>query len=826
MLKANQLCATALAGPVLLVVPLALASCGGVAEVGPSEVGSTDRGLFGDVTIDPSCEALGADGKPIYDVDAFRAGVEWLRGRVLSDEYRECLADAFVTSALGASPEDIVRASATALGVTLECGSCGDVGAACAGSIPDDGSPERITFTASALTLPPETVGSILLHEIMHNHGFSHPFGYWDETVPEVVQDCIVEGHPRSWSRSTLHGLVATAKMASATGALTHEARCAAGRYASGMVVGLDPTSRRPSSIGLWCSEVLPTGTGNSIWQAGDFSVPAFAPSSSCAPGELMIGAHGHAQIGGGLLSIASTCAPLSELRSADTIAPRFVTPRLGLYTWPMQDARRACPTHKAVVGVRATRATASAPFDSLEVLCDDLPESHFAPAPALTAGVGTLGGQAFTRACQGAGVLIGLYGAMLDGHVGALAGKCAPMIGDVLMAWRSYQTELAGELDVLGRSWLQLQAVTRQESAPFTACALGGTIARRGLDTNRNHVLDAAEVTGTRTLCDRAILSPTVFGRITGIRRAKARVVFATPDRCPYGGNAVWLGFDDDGSGTLDRGEVVYDDAACHAGDGTCPDDEVMVGVTGRVDTRIRSIAPLCSRYTDWATTTTAPHPAPDIDLGTAGTAFERRCARGQVAVGLSGRGTGDIGTLQVACAQPTPGVPLERIEPSIGTFSNASYPPRPRRCPDRSPLVGFETDLDGDTLLGVAPLCSRPTPTGIAGPGYELPTLGDVGHGPLQVRDRCPAGQALVGLLGRASVLVEGIVGVCADPVTWKGSGVAPLTPLTYRGSSNAGYPSFVRYCPRGKMLLGLSAPDAVFGNVSLLCGASGPE
>lgn len=100
-------------------------------------------------------------------------------------------------------------------------------------------------------------------------------------------------------------------------------------------------------------------------------------------------------------------------------------------------------------------------------------------------------------------------------------------------------------------------ELVVATGDATAADCPYGGTVVRSGLDSNRNQVLDDAEVRNRTAVCNAAPAQPQP--------RIVIRLV-AEPrgDHCAEGGTGVQSGPDGNGNGALDDDEVSHTDFVC----------------------------------------------------------------------------------------------------------------------------------------------------------------------------------------------------------------------------------------------------------------------
>ena len=102
---------------------------------------------------------------------------------------------------------------------------------------------------------------------------------------------------------------------------------------------------------------------------------------------------------------------------------------------------------------------------------------------------------------------------------------------------------------------------VDAREEPPGANCPNGGVALLRGVDNNRNDLLDPAEVTSTDYVCNGTDGQDGVDGR---------EIILTSRDEpigtaCPTGGTALSWGYDDDRDGTLDADELERTEYVCN---------------------------------------------------------------------------------------------------------------------------------------------------------------------------------------------------------------------------------------------------------------------
>lgn len=99
---------------------------------------------------------------------------------------------------------------------------------------------------------------------------------------------------------------------------------------------------------------------------------------------------------------------------------------------------------------------------------------------------------------------------------------------------------------------------------APGAACATGGVRVAAGLDSNGNSVLDVAEETASAAICNGAQGATGAAGA-TGLSSLTAIVAEAAGANCTYGGTKTTSGLDSNRNDVLDAGEVTSTQYVCN---------------------------------------------------------------------------------------------------------------------------------------------------------------------------------------------------------------------------------------------------------------------
>jgi len=109
--------------------------------------------------------------------------------------------------------------------------------------------------------------------------------------------------------------------------------------------------------------------------------------------------------------------------------------------------------------------------------------------------------------------------------------------------------------------------AVNKRLIEANATCPNGGIEIDMGVDTNKNGLLDAGEISSTETVCngnDGAVGADGTDG--ANGTSAAVRLTASTDASCPFGGTNIDVGIDTNANGTLDDAEVLDSSLICHA--------------------------------------------------------------------------------------------------------------------------------------------------------------------------------------------------------------------------------------------------------------------
>ncbi len=107
---------------------------------------------------------------------------------------------------------------------------------------------------------------------------------------------------------------------------------------------------------------------------------------------------------------------------------------------------------------------------------------------------------------------------------------------------------------------------VRTEPETPGANCTHGGLALERGLDINRDGILQPSEIENTSYVCNGAPGTPGQDGKRALVRQEDE----PAGSNCPFGGRAILSGLDEDGNGYLDNTEVTSMGYACNGAPGT----------------------------------------------------------------------------------------------------------------------------------------------------------------------------------------------------------------------------------------------------------------
>lgn len=638
--------------------------------------------------------------------------VDWLIGRVLSYEYQACIADAFGVESEGRAIEELIANSMTLRDVYFTCTdngckkSCnGDVCTYSPACASHDTINETLTVARSfATNASVEDLGSVILHEIMHNHAWYH-MHFYGPTWPDHAQVCARDEEAWGVNRRDMGGEVALAPVGGDGGVML-EQRCDDHEAMVGLRGAVnDSAIARLSPI---CRKI----DGDEIVDGYEF-FPMSVPSGSthfwdfCPTGQVVTRILGNADHI--VRRTMLVCSDLSALRAPEDITiPSTTRSARGHTQGHFFD--RDCLNRKAGVGLRMRHG---ALLDRFELICDDAPvgprdvEGH-------TWGVGGWGGQPFDLDCEGHSVLTGLYG-QWDPQIGAhrtIGGQCRPLTHGSLSRDRTWggalnYTEYAGGM--LNNS--QLNDVRN--------CGDGELLV--GLATHANHMVvhtspicanwstwregnPSTRVVSPKTiaglspqteLCSPGQVATAIKGR-AGARIDRLQLVCEEPD--PSG--SLTRVADEGGSGGQPFEEV-------------CPQGRPVTGIWTLEDgTRLKALTAQCGRHTDLGTSTFG-----GVRLSSLKGHEDNRmdsCPLGQVAVGLEvAEDNGLVDRVRVLCLPEADAIlGSTRVTPFTGPWRGdaSNTATKPLRCKNGEVMRGLY-GRQGALMDAVGIVCGKPT-------------------------------------------------------------------------------------------------------------------
>ncbi len=622
--------------------PLVLAACAAEPTPAPAPVASAAEPLYGPITFE-GCTAT--------EAQQLQQAIDWLRGRASTTAW--CLAEALPTDHLWASAETIGALASTRLGLTLKCvdDDCGTnpLVAACASPIAA-GDPERVLVVRRFLAKTPfvEAVGSSLAHELMHNHGFQHPNGYQVNSVPDLIEECVLYDHPLTVHHEHLSDRAPIAHVGGA-GGTEQDALCGPQQIATGI---FGATGGALTRFGLRCQSPL-LGQLSGDVRVGGGAVPGGSTpfEDVCPTGQTLIGLWGWA--GDMVTLVQPVCETLAKVRSdegrvfGDYIGPEHGT-RSGEFFF------RYCPSRQVVTGARLAQGSQ---VNRVALVCDDV-RSLRVPATRDAGSSGGNGGAPFSRACEGNGVMTGLFGRHNgDSVLQTLGAECSPMTGE----FPDYGARTRYFVDPAG------PALTDNGDAGW-----------------RKTCADSQVMVGMR------LVSSAVNGHGPYVRNA-------TP---------LCARFDSwrDGTGVPAAvGDSAILTALGTVTDVTCNAREVVVGFTGREGSLIDRVAVTCAEpEAGGKIMTVASAGAAPI-----GRQSFARCPLGEPMTGIALGFDAQLTAASGRCGRVYGTAVHGRLGYAMPTFGKADAALAERACAAGEVVVGFAGDLSGSQIRRFAPIC-----------------------------------------------------------------------------------------------------------------------
>jgi len=234
-----------------------------------------------------------------------------------------------------------------------------------------------------------------------------------------------------------------------------------------------------------------------------------------------------------------------------------------------------------------------------------------------------------------------------------------------------------------------------------------------------------------------------------------------------------------------------------------SCPTGELMLGIHGMSDWKLRSLGGFC-------------RPADDIESGSyeylsidgksVGDTYLRPCPLGQAVKGIRSYAT-SAGVQGYTLSCEDLGSATEQAVSSLDMAGESSGQQYLDRCPRHAVMNGL-FGRSGSEVNQLGGVCTQVWSSGDyvrrTGPAMILPGRGSVSAGEDWPGEECPAGQALVGLDLRSGARVDRVRGICADVEKWSNGSSSPTqTRLSWHGGTGGTQETYL--CERDYFLSG---------------------
>lgn len=650
----------------LAVSTLGLAACGEIDDPSADPVAGADAGA--DAALPPAAGGHSGDdhashdhrdhghglvstqSQALYGAAAFdgcgplhraalEAGMAYAQARANTPEYRACLMDAFGVEADGRMVEELIADTTTMRGVTFTCREPGpnENPGAFAGS--DHHGNESMRWLGDyLLTLDAAQIAGVIVHEISHNHDWTHYHGY-GPTWPDQVQSCIGGDEPFGTRRSQL----AEARLlppVGGEGGSYRRLQCGDEEAMVGIQGAIDGAGK------LVRLQPMCQRTEGDRRVAHPYSFAMSLPNGAqmfqdvCGANRAVVGLYGNADRY--VRRVRALCSDIGDLRA--------MTGHISDQWMPLRGQNqdqwyaRRCPERTVATGMRVRTG---ALVDGFQLECDDFPLQERSVGLSLS-GHGGHGGTYSQAECPGTYGLVGLYAHrnVDNGKLTDIGGRCRQMTDDGVLRGQRWGWSLAAT-ERVGRT----QPTEAAENRLFAECPDGQALV--GLSISANHIV--GDVSPLCADLDDWMIGVRRYNQLNGISwqpgetieqvvcpvrqvavslevrsgwyvdridlRCKAPdVAGKLRDRAPVGGN----------------GGTVYDEI--------CPDMRPMVGLRTRTfGGELRWLNGRCGRHTDDGTSTVGHIDASGVRSNANASAIDV-CPLGSVMIGAQSVVSGNL--------------------------------------------------------------------------------------------------------------------------------------------------------------------------------------
>lgn len=341
--------------------------------------------------------------------------------------FKTCLRDAVMTRDNGVSADNIIRRLKENLPTEFGCADSKKE-ACCGGKYkwkawargPIDH--EKLIFDVGFLgESSAANVAGVLMHEVAHNKGFTHPtngqYGY-QYTVTQQVRHCMHTGTPKG-IRSIMHDETELSQVGG-DGGRPFTISASPGTFFNGLDVGLGRANNNDLVVRRLGAYQIRVNGGSARWTSnvGGGHMPSTRMRRRCADGEVITGIFGRAEIR--VDAIGFRCNRVTQLRAnlESKSHWKYVGGGLGGIMFA-----RTCPLGMAVKTIRGRHSNS---IDQLRLVCQKVlvPLTQERGAPYSTPLAGSWSGKLYKKHCLGFGVMTGLYGRE-SSRINQLGGVC-----------------------------------------------------------------------------------------------------------------------------------------------------------------------------------------------------------------------------------------------------------------------------------------------------------------------------------------------------------------------------------------------------------------
>jgi hypothetical protein len=623
-----------------------------------------------------------------------RNAVAWLQGRVVTEAYGRCLMDALIIHHDWRMVEDIWAKSKTAYPVVFTCktlsGAAGQTGVLAQSAGTEEMSLDQGYVNGNRI----EEIGGTILHEIMHNHGFGHPYGV-GHTVPDMVKPCALNDLPAGYGRSMLTGEVSLAHVGGSSTASEEEERCAQQHVVTGLSCGVNATTL--TRFGLICTK--PDGAWYTI--QGSPHSGSTTSRRDCMSGEALVGIEGYA--GSRVNGLWPLCASLASLKGDGAVTIY----RRGALVGQSGDltVQRICPNRRVVIGFRSSATVTT--LDRVKLICGEATALDRRTI-RVTDAVGGSGGHAAIRQCEGHQVMVGLF-AHRDpsGLLSAVGGFCNPMSGGRLQQCE-YNNDHDNRTEALGA------VAGGVIFNPHAVCANGQVMV--GIEGR-------ATVSRVTSVAPRCVgYQQWLAGGAAAAPSTAVQVATGNPFVLDCRPPEVVIGLGGREGALVDQialrcAEPIPSPlpttlSACDDRLRACGGWRALTGIVASVDTEVRGLGAACGRSAGAEVYVNDGYSSPPFPAARVAPVYRAACSADQVMVGIEWATSSTavverVGPICQSLAAVRAGEPTPTAgQPNLGPY-NAGQLVSHVECLRQQVVVGVDVNVAGGRITSFSPRC-----------------------------------------------------------------------------------------------------------------------